>query len=107
MLRKYVHYPTLVCAQRRAEKCIPTEEDFIRTNINSFGNDIGQITNRVTSMYDVRVKFEPDSEEYKVLSYRIQSGQQYQQDRGRQPQSACAVMCMNNNLLNCWKLLRA
>lgn len=80
MLRKYVHHPTLVCAQRRAEKCIPTEEDFIRTNINSFGNDIGQITNRVTSMYDVRVKFEPDSEEYKVLSYRIQSGQQYQQD---------------------------
>ena len=83
MLRKYVHHPTLVCAQRRAEKCIPTEEDFIRTNINSVGNDIGQITNRVTSMYDVRVKFEPDSEEYKVLSYRIQSGQQYQQDEIR------------------------
>lgn len=80
MLRRWVHYPTLMCAQRRAEKCVPVEEDFIKTNINSFGNDIGQITNRVTSMYDVRAKFDEDSEEYKVLSYRIQSGQLAQQN---------------------------
>lgn len=80
MLRTWIHYPTLVCAQRRAEKCVPTEEDFIRTNINSFGNDIGQITNRVTSMYDVRAQYEQSSEEYKVLTYRIQAGEQYQQD---------------------------
>lgn len=80
MLRSFTSLPALMCAQRRAEKCIPAEEDFIKTNINSFGNDIGQITNRVTSMYDVRAKFNGDSEEYKILSYRIQAGQLAQQN---------------------------
>ena len=72
--------PALMCAQRKAEKRISTEEDFIRSNIESFGNDIGQTTNWITSMFEVRAGFPPDSEEYKVLSYRIQCGQLYQQN---------------------------
>lgn len=80
MLRNFTPLPALMCAQRRAEKCIPTEDDFVRTNINSFGNNIGQITNRVTSMYDIAAKYQPGCQEYDILQYRIQCGQQFQQD---------------------------
>lgn len=72
--------PALCCAQRKAEKKIPTEEDFVRSNINSFGNEIGAITNKTTSMYEVRSKYDKESEEYKTLTYRIQCGQTYQQN---------------------------
>lgn len=72
--------PALACAQRNAEKRIPDEEDFIQSNIESFGNEIGQTTNYITSMYEVRSGFPNDSEEYKVLSYRIRCGQLYQQN---------------------------
>ena len=47
----------------------------IRANINSFGDDIGKITNRITSMFDVMAQFPEDSEEYRVLDYRIKCGQ--------------------------------
>lgn len=72
--------PALVCAQRKAEKRISEEDDFIRSNIESFGNDIGQTTNWITSMFDVRAGFDVDTEEYDVLSYRIRCGQLYQQN---------------------------
>lgn len=72
--------PALICAQRRAVKMIPTESDFIRSNIESFGNDIGQTTNWITSMFDVRAGFSKESEEYKILTYRIQCGQLLQQN---------------------------
>ena len=72
--------PALMCAQRRATKRVPTEEDFIRSNIESFGNDIGQTTNWITSMFEVRARFEKGSEEYDTLSYRIRCGQLYQQN---------------------------
>lgn len=67
--------PALMCAQRKAEKRISTEEDFIRSNIESFGNEIGQTTNWITSMFEVRSRFPRGSEEYNVLSYRIRCGQ--------------------------------
>lgn len=73
--------PVLVCAQNKANKMVPTEDDMIRANINSFGDDIGKITNRITSMFEVRAGYPKDSEEYKVLSYRIRCGQLLQQDR--------------------------
>lgn len=44
------------------------------------GNKVGTITNRVTSMMEVLANFPKDSEEYKVLQYRIACGQLYQQD---------------------------
>lgn len=69
-----------MCAQRRAEKRISTEEDFVESNIASFGNDIGQTTNWITSMFEVQSHFDKDSEEYKILAYRINCGQLYQQN---------------------------
>lgn len=80
LVGKHKVLPTLMCAQRRANKCIPTEEDFIKSNIDSFGNDIGQTTNWITSMFEVQAGFEKDSDEYRALNYRIQCGQLYQQN---------------------------
>lgn len=72
--------PTLMCAQRKADKKIPAECDFIRSNVESFGNDIGRTTNWITSMYEVQAGFSKDSREYKELGYRICCGQLFQQN---------------------------
>ena len=72
--------PALMCAQRKAAKVVPKEEDFVKSNIESFGNDIGQTTNWITSMFEVQSHFGKDSKEYKALTYRIQCGQLYQQN---------------------------
>lgn len=80
LVRKHYPTPALVCIQRKADRSISKEEDFIKSNINSFGNEIGQTTNYITSMYEMRAHFDKDSVEYKTLSYRIQSGQNYQQN---------------------------
>lgn len=72
--------PALMCVQRNAAKKVSSEYDFIKSNIDSFGNAIGAITNRATSMYEVRSHFDKGSEEYKTLSYRIRCCQQAQQD---------------------------
>ena len=83
LVRKHKELPTIMCVQRKAKKMIPTEEEIIRSNIASFGNEIGQVTNRTTSMYEVRKKFAPESKEYKVLTYRIMCGQLIQQNKHR------------------------
>lgn len=80
LVSKLRQLPALMCAQRKAEKRISTENDFIRSNIESFGNDIGQTTNWITSMFEVRAGFDPGSIEYETLSYRIMCGQLYQQN---------------------------
>lgn len=80
LVERLIVQPTIMCAQRRAEKCIPTEDDFIRSNIDSFGNEIGQITNYITSMFEVQSRFAPGSKEYETLSYRIMCGQLLQQN---------------------------
>lgn len=80
LVEKLNPMPALFCSQRKAAKRVSNEEDFIRSNIESFGNDIGQTTNWITSMFEVRAGFDPDSEEYKTLSYRIRCGQLYQQN---------------------------
>lgn len=80
LLKAHRPLPALMCVQRNAQKCVVTEDDAIRANINSFGDDIGKTTNWITSMYEVRSHFEPDSEEYKTLNYRIACGQLYQQN---------------------------
>ena len=72
--------PALMCVQRKAKKIVPTEDDMIQSNIDSFGDDIGKTTNRITSMFDVIAQFPKDSEEYRVLDYRIKCGQLYQQN---------------------------
>lgn len=80
LVDRLVELPALMCAQRRASKIIPTEEDFIRSNIESFGNEIGQTTNYITSMFEVRSRFKPGTKEYNTLSYRILCGQLFQQN---------------------------
>ena len=68
LVNKLNPLPALMCAQRRAVKTVPRETDFIHSNIESFGNDIGQTTNRITSMFELRANFAPESEEYKMLT---------------------------------------
>lgn len=80
LVRKHRPMPTLMCVQRKAPKKQVSEEDLIEANIASFGNDIGRVTNWVTSMYEVQSHFQKDSEQYRTLAYRIRSGQQYQQN---------------------------
>lgn len=80
LVRRHKELPAIMCAQRRAEKKVVTEDDVIAANIASFGNDIGRTTNWVTSMFEVQSHFEEDSEEYKELDYRIKCGQLYQQN---------------------------
>ena len=80
ILRAVVLTKTLYCAQKSALKKVVTEADLVQSNIDGFGNEVGRVTNWVTSMYEVQARFSPESEEYKVLAYRIQSGQQYQQN---------------------------
>lgn len=72
--------PAIVCEQRKAPKCVPTENDFIQANINSFGNAVGEITNKITSMIEVQSQFKQGSREYNILDYRIKCGQLYQQN---------------------------
>lgn len=80
LVNKLVPLPALMCAQRKATKKIPTEDDFVRSNIESFGNEIGQTTNWITSMFEVKSRFEKGSREYETLDYRIRCGQLYQQN---------------------------
>ena len=70
----------LVCLQKNTDKILPTESDFIKANKNSFGDDIGSVTNRVTSMYSVLARYEVGSPEWIELDYRIKCGQNYQQN---------------------------
>jgi hypothetical protein len=72
--------PAIICEQRKAPKCIPKDEDFYNANVNSFGNAVGEITNKITSMIEVQAGFDKDSREYNILDYRIKCGQLYQQN---------------------------
>lgn len=73
--------PAIMCVQRKAAKKAPTEADLAYSNKKGFGDEIGKITNRITEMFDVRSRFPEDSEEYRVLTYRIATGQKFQQDQ--------------------------
>ncbi|MDE7360531.1 MAG: hypothetical protein K2N38_01210 [Oscillospiraceae bacterium] len=80
LLRNTRDVPAIVCVQKKAEKCVITEERLALANKNSFGDEIGAITNRVTAMYDIMTKFERGSPQYHSLEYRIKCGQLLQQD---------------------------
>ena len=80
IVKRTLNSPTIVCLQRKAEKKIATEEDIIQANKLAFNDDIGTVTNHVTSMIEVQAGFEPGTEEYKTLAYRIMCGQLYQQN---------------------------
>lgn len=80
LVNNFRYEPSIICVQRDAEMAEVTEDLLIQSNINSFGDDIGKTTNWITTMFDVQAGFEPDSEEYKVLDYRIKCGQLFQQN---------------------------
>lgn len=80
IVRNTLNSPTIVCMQRKAEKKVATEEDIIQANKLAFNDDIGTVTNHVTSMIEVQAGFEPGSDEYETLAYRIMCGQLYQQN---------------------------
>lgn len=80
LLKNTKDLPTIICMQRTAKKCVPTEEDIIKANKLAFNDDIGTITNYITSMFDVQAGFKPEDEEWKTLQYRIMCGQQFQQN---------------------------
>lgn len=80
LLKNHRELPAIMCIQRKGEKIIVDESSLIQSNINSFGDDIGKITNKITSMFDIQAQFDKNSEEYKELEYRIMCGQLYQQN---------------------------
>lgn len=81
LVNNTLELPAVVCVQRKAKKCIPTEEALMQSNINSFGNAVGEVTNKITSMFEVQARYEKGSREYRILDYRIKCGQLYQQNQ--------------------------
>ena len=80
LLDTFEYKPTLMCLQDSVPKKIPTEEDYIKSDINGFGDSIGSVTNKATNMISLREQFGPDSEEYKRLTYRISTMMNFQQN---------------------------
>lgn len=80
LLRRTLNSPTIMCVQRKADKMIPSEADIIQANKLAFNDDIGIVTNHVTSMIDVQSGFDKGSKEYETLAYRIMCGQMFQQN---------------------------
>lgn len=79
LMRRQTNLPALRCIQHKATKEIISEENLIQSNINGFGSQIGQITNRCTSMTSLMANYTEDDEEYRVLKYRTQCMQAVQQ----------------------------
>lgn len=80
LLRHTENLPAIFCVQRKGEKKIVTTEDIIKANKGSFGDMIGHTTNIITAQICLQAHFPKDSEEYKVLEYRILCGQLFQQN---------------------------
>lgn len=80
LLNTFEYKDTLMCIQSKMPKKIPTEDDFIISDINGFGDSIGSVTNRGTNMISLREKFDKNSEEYARLQYRIRTMMNYQQN---------------------------
>lgn len=80
ILKKTRDTRSIICLQRKADKVIPTERDIIKANKLAFNDEIGIVTNHATSMFERQAGFDVDSEEYKVLSYRLMCSQNYQQN---------------------------
>lgn len=86
LMRNQTNLPALRCVQRKAAKKIVTEEALIQSNLQGFGSQIGQITNRCTAITSLMANFPKDSEEYNILKYRtqcFQNGQQNEIDKAK------------------------
>ena len=80
IIENTLNSPTIECMQRKAEKIVPSAFDMVKANKLAFGDEIGTTTNRITGMIERQSIFDKDSEEYKILDYRIKCGQHYQQN---------------------------
>ena len=80
LLDAFEYKTTLMCEQESSVKTVPTEDDYVKSDINGFGDSIGSVTNKATNMISLREQFSPDSEEYKRLTYRISTMMNYQQN---------------------------
>lgn len=79
ILKGIIEKDAIVCKQSSVDKVIPTEELLIKSNKNGFGDAIGTITNKITSMFAVQSQFEEGSKGYIELEHRIMWGQHFQQ----------------------------
>ena len=79
ILRRTKNSPTIVCVQRKADKVIPNEDSIIESNKLAFNDDIGTVTNRVTTMIEIQSNPDLSEDAYNELSDRIMCGQHYQQ----------------------------
>lgn len=80
ILQAIIPTDAIFCVQKSAKKTVPTAEDFTKSNKDGFGDEIGTVTNHITSMFDVLARYEIGSKEYEEIMYRIMCGQNYQQN---------------------------
>ena len=80
LLDAFEYKTTLMCEQESSVKKSPVEEDYVKSDINGFGDSIGSVTNKATNMISLREQFDKGSEEYKRLTYRISTMMNYQQN---------------------------
>lgn len=80
ILKSITPLNTIICDQEKVKPKIPTEEDLVKANKDSKGDDIGAITNHATAMYDLMASFRSFSKEYGELKNRIMKCQKLQQD---------------------------
>lgn len=86
LMRNQTNLPALRCIQRKAAKKVVTEEDLVQSNLQGFGSQIGQITNRCTAITSLMANYPRDSKEYQILKYRtqcFQNGQQNEIDKAK------------------------
>ena len=70
----------IICEQKSTEKKKITKARLKNANKNGFNNNVGEVTNRCTNMYDVLSKFEKGTKEYDEMMCRIICMQGYQQE---------------------------
>ena len=79
LLKNTIDLPAIICIQNSAKKRQVKESDLIRSNKVGFGDGVGTITNRITTMFEKLALFKENTDEYKELMYRIMCGQHFQQ----------------------------
>lgn len=80
LLESFKYKPTLMCIQDSMPKKVPVEDDYVKSDINGFGDSIGSVTNKATNMISLREQFDSNSEEYRRLTERISTMMNYQQN---------------------------
>lgn len=80
LIRNFKQLDAIVCSQRNAKKVDITQDALRDSNLLAFGNNVGEITNYITSMKEVQSQFSENSDEYLKIENRMMCGQLYQQN---------------------------